>query len=75
MVDLYISLDEDQYNRLQQRARHDGISVEHLVIEMLAEADEWRRELEEDPVAELLGQIDDPIDPNAIDDILYVQPQ
>jgi hypothetical protein len=45
------------------------------VIEMLAEADEWRRELEEDPVAELLGQIDDPIDPNAIDDILYVQPQ
>lgn len=75
MVDLYISLDEEQYNRLQQRARHDGISVESLVLDMLAEADEWRRELEEDPIAELLGQIDDPIDPNAIDSMLYVQPQ
>ena len=75
MVDLYMSLDEEHYNRLQQRARHDGISVEHLVVEMLAEADEWRRELEEDPVSELLGQIDDPIDPNTIDSILYIQPQ
>jgi len=72
MIDLRISLDEDQYNRLEQRARHEGISVQHLVQEMLAEADTWRDELDDDPIAALLGQVDDPLDPNAIDSILYV---
>jgi hypothetical protein len=71
MIDLHISLEEDQYNRLQQRARHEGISVEHLVQEMLAEVDTWREELEADPIAALMGQMDDPLDPTAIDNILY----
>lgn len=71
MIDLHISLEEDQYNRLQQRARHEGISVEHLVQEMLAEVDAWREELEADPIAALMGQMDDPLDPTVIDNILY----
>lgn len=74
MIDLHISLDEERYDRLRQRAHHEGVTVEHLVLDMLAEADEWRRELENDSIAELLGQIDDPLDPTAIDNILYMQP-
>jgi len=75
MVDLYLSLDEEQYERLRQRAHDQGISIEHLVIELLADVDAWRKDLEDDPVAQLFGQIDDPLDPTAIDDILYAQPQ
>ncbi len=75
MIDINISLDEAQYHRLEHRARQEGISIEHLVQEMLAEVDAWRDELEDDPITALLGQMDDPLDPNAIDSVLYAQQQ
>ncbi len=75
MIDLHLSLDEEQYKRLRQRAHHEGVSVEQLILELLADTDTWRLGLENDPVAQLFGQIDDPLDPTAIDDILYARPQ
>jgi hypothetical protein len=71
MVDLHLLLEDAQYRYLKQRAQDLGTTVEAVIADLIAADVAWQQALATDPVARLFGQIQDTLEPQDIDAILY----
>lgn len=71
MIDLHIALDEERFQHLQRRARERGVTVEHLVADLIDADLHWQATLADDPMTALFGGIDDSLDAAEIDAIVY----
>lgn len=74
-MNLHIPLDEKQYRYLQQRAREQGTTVESVVADLIDADIVWQQTLVDDPVAALFGTVDDELNADEIDDLLYAVPR
>jgi hypothetical protein len=71
MVDLHLLLEDAQYRYLKQRAQDLGTTVEAVIADLIAADVAWQQALATDPVARLFGQVQDTLEPQDIDAILY----
>ncbi len=71
MDTLNIKLSNRHYQYLQQRAMNENDALNDVLAEIIETDIAWQQTLKTDPVALLIGQIDDTLDTHRIDDIIY----
>ena len=71
MVQMQISISNEHYQYLQQRAQKQGASLDKVMSELIEADVLWQQKLADDPIRSLFGQIDDPFDLQTIDNVVY----
>ena len=71
MVQMKISVSDEHYQYLQQRAKNQGASLDQVMSELIELDILWQQTLADDPMRSLFGQIDDPFDQQGIDNVVY----
>jgi hypothetical protein len=71
MVQMNVTITDELYDYLQERARSQGMSLDQVVSDLLAADLAWQRSLAEDPMRSLFGQIEDSFDVAEIDHEIY----
>ena len=66
-----ISVSDEHYQYLQQRAKNQGASLDQVMSELIELDILWQQTLADDPMRSLFGQIDDPFDQQGIDNVVY----
>lgn len=70
-IKLQISVSEEHYHYLCQRAETEGATLDGLLSDIIAADAAWRQTLMTDPRYALVGQIADDFDTSNIDTMLY----
>jgi hypothetical protein len=71
MVQMQISVSDEHYQYLQQRAQKQSASLDQVLSELIELDILWQQTLADDPMRSLFGQIDDPFDLQGIDNVVY----
>jgi hypothetical protein len=71
MVQMQISVSDEHFQYLQQRAQKQGASLDQVMSELIEVDILWQQTLADDPMHSLFGQIDDSFDLQNIDTVVY----
>ena len=71
MVQMQISISDEHYQYLQQRAQQQGASLDQVMSELIEVDILWQQTLAGDPIRSLFGQIDDSFDLKNVDNVVY----
>ena len=68
---MQINVSHQHYTYLHQQASDQGKTIETLLSEMIEAQIAWQKTLVEDPIYQLIGQMNDPFDTQQIQEVLY----
>lgn len=70
-VNVQISVSNEHYQYLKQRAERIGATLDALLSEIIEAEIVWQQMLASDPIQSLIGQIGDDFETQQIDDVVY----